>query len=96
MKLNECLTKSIEDSLTYEGLDIELNSNFSSDFFSVKEELEKDNLRTYINEEYLNSHMFLYTFANMLKENKINIQFNEKATEKDIDYLKKLSKEFQI
>lgn len=91
MDINKNLLKTIDNSLNIEGIDIELNSKFKEDFFNVTEECEKDNIRTYIQGDYLNSHMFLYTFAEMLRNNEIDIIFNDCATEHHISYLNKLS-----
>jgi hypothetical protein len=96
MNFNKYLIKSIEDSMDLNGVSIELSSNFKEDYFVVTEELEKDNIRTYISGGYLDSYMFLYHFAKMLEENKITITFNESATEKDIDYFEKLSEDMVI
>lgn len=94
MNINEKLLKSIGDSLNNNGIDIELSDNFKEDFFTINDEVERDNIRTYIQAKYLDSHMFLYTFANMLKNNEIDIIFNECATEHHISYLNKLSEGF--
>ena len=92
MNINKDLLKTIEDSMNHKGLSIELKSDFNKNFFIVSEELEDDNIRTYINASKMDSYMFLYTFAKMLKNNEIEINFKENASEHDINYLKKLSK----
>jgi len=92
MNINKDLLKTIEDSMNHKGLSIELKSDFNKNFFIVSEELEDDNIRTYINASKMDSHMFLYTFAKMLKNNEINIIFKGNASEHDIRYLEKLSK----
>jgi len=92
MNMNKDLLKAIEDSMNHKGLSIELKFDFNKNFFIVSEELEDDNIRTYINASKMDSYMFLYTFAKMLKNNEINIIFKENASEHDIRYLEKLSK----
>jgi len=67
MNINKDLLKAIEDSMNHKGLSIELISDIDKNFFILSEEIEDDNIRTYINAGTLDSHMFLYTFAKMLK-----------------------------
>ena len=75
-------------------IDIELSDNFKEDFFNITEKVEKDNIRTYIQSKYMDSHMFLYTFATMLRNDEIEIKFKENASIKHTEYLNKLSKGF--
>jgi len=91
MNINKDLLNAIEDSMDNKGLSIELISDFDKNFFIVSEELEDDNIRTYINAGTLDSYMFLYTFTKMLRNNEIDIIFKENANEHDLDYLNKLS-----
>jgi len=91
MNINENLLNAIEDSMNYKGLSIELISDFNKNFFILSEEIEDDNIRTYINADTFDSHMFLYTFAKMLRNNEIEIIFKENVNKHDLDYLKKLS-----
>jgi len=79
MNINKDLLKAIEDSMDNKGLSIELISDFNKNFFILSEELEDDNIRTYINADTMDSHMFLYTFAKMLRNNEIEIVFKENA-----------------
>ena len=92
MNINKDLLKTIEDSMNHKGLSIELKSDFNKNLFIVSEEIKDDNIRTYINASKMDSYMFLYTFAKMLRNDEINIIFKENASEHDIRYLEKLSK----
>lgn len=91
MDISKHLLKSIRDSLDNKGLSIELSKSFEKDYFDVNEEVEKDNIRTYLSAEIMDSHMFLYTFAKMLQNNEIEIIFKENTSEHDKNYLEKLS-----
>lgn len=87
------LIKSIEDNVEFKGITVEVSNTFNKKLFNLYEEMESDNIRTYIRSDYMNSNMFVYHFLKCLEENKINISFNENATWEDVDYFKRLSEE---
>lgn len=90
MDINKILCKAINDSLEYNGLGIELSSHLGKGFFNLNEEIGQGNVRVYINGLGMDSHMFLYVFAEMLKNNEVEIIISDKAPKGD--YLEKLGK----
>ena len=58
--------------------------------FYVDEEFKKDNIEINIEGKDLNDYLFIYTFIDMLKNNEIEIKFNNNVTKRQIEYLNKL------
>lgn len=89
MNINKNLIQVIEDSVYHKGIFMEIG--YAGSKFNVSEEVCKGNIRTSIHSDYLDSHLFLYAFTEMLKEGKVDVRFNNKATEYDMGYLERLS-----
>ena len=84
------LTKVLEKVSNNEGIFICLSKNFNKKTFNLREEFKKDNIEINIEGKYLNDYLFIYTFIDMLKNNEIEVKFNDNATKRQIEYVNKL------
>jgi len=90
-KITEVLIESLDSTLEHKGVSIELPQNINSNHINLYEEKEKDNIRIHNDGESMDKILFLETILDMLKNKEIDLTINKVATQKHIDYLKKLS-----
>lgn len=92
MEFDDFLTESIRDAIDQKGLSISIRKDFNEKEFILNEEVDKDNIEVSMLFKYISGNLFLRTFAKLVDEGKIDINFNDHITEKELDYLKKLSR----
>lgn len=99
MNINSNLSKAINNSMELQGVSFEFSSylidRISKYGFlnNVNQYIESDDIKTYLKgvPEIVDMNTYLHVFVKMLEEGAVDISFNEKASQKDIEYLKKIS-----
>lgn len=91
-KIKQTLIKSLNDTLDFKGISIEISKdNLNSEYINIYEERNNDNIDIYYKGGSMNKLLFLDTILAMLKNEEIDLIINETATEKHTKYLNKLS-----
>lgn len=96
--LNKKISECISEKMNYSGISLEFSTKLieeiKRDAFieNIEEYIKEDDLRTYIHCTYMDNNMILYVLQRMLMDGEAEVVFTDKATDKDINYIKKLAK----
>ena len=88
--LEKQIAQALENKLCFVGMSMEIGNNVDASYFNIDEEMDNGNIRVYTSD--LNSSQILYVLTNMLESGQVELAFTDKATEKNVGYLKKLCK----
>lgn len=96
--LNKKISECISEKMNYSGISLEFSTKLieeiKRDAFieNIEEYIKEDDLRTYIHCTYMDNDMILYVLQRMLMDGEAEVVFTDKATDKNINYIKKLAK----
>ena len=92
MDINKEVSTIINNTLAFKGVNIEITDSYTEKLFNLDEEQKKENIRLSVNFEHYDERLFLDVLKNMIDTGEIDIKLTDKATERHIEYLKKLTK----
>lgn len=96
--LNKKISECISDNINYNGVSLEFSKhlidiiNSYGFIHNIDDYIQADDLHTYINDTYLDNHTLLSVLQNMLMNGEAEVIFTDKATDNNVNYLKKLAK----
>ena len=91
MDINKEVSASINNVLAFKGVNIEITDNYTEKLFNLEEEQKKDNIRLSVKFENYDERLFLDVLKNMIANGEIDIKLTQKATERHLEYLGKLT-----
>lgn len=95
--LNKKISECISDNINYNGVSLEFSKhlidiiNSYGFIHNIDDYIQADDLHTYINGTYLDNHTLLSVLQNMLMNGEAEVIFTDKATDKNVNYIKKLA-----
>lgn len=90
---NQSIATSLYNRMRLDGISIELSSELScEEYIHIKDAIESGDLKIHLNDEATNNDKILAILQELIDKDLAKIVFTSEATEKDINYLKKLSK----